>query len=1201
MNKPSFSFFPFFFLFLFLLFLIISLFFFLSSSQEKTISFLKNLSSFLYSSFFSQKQPQTLTQIEQDQQQIITKQSLINAIHKAALAYWKQRVEIKVGDEIFYGYSGSQTLIDPLHPSLICPSLQDCPQEGYRICDPDDSECLSSYDPTKYDPTNPDTFPTCTTAQIAQDIGRCLPDRYYASDWGWLREPHIFHEHEDSPGHPGVAYGFLRAYQATKDKFLKRVAKALGDTLLDAQKALGCGGWGQDMGPIGFDRNPNSPTFKHYVDFNTWKVYNPWAGRGNVDESGTDLDNICSFDGASWIPGLYLLRLYQVLKDEGDPDADKYLQGAKDLADAIVAFKDVYDQEGNPGDDTGYNPGNGGKPFYPYGIGGIPQMWPYDRVKEQLIPIGGPGGTMRGAYYPYAVMITLNDFAMGNALMFLIEFWKEAKDNPQLQSEEQTYLEAIRLNIDYLIYVFRHNANNGTTYDENGRGGFALQYWINDGSDISSRPTWARRYELPGFSISTHIIDGVLLKWWQLEDNDAEINLVNPNTNQTILGPENRKKAIEDVLTKYYLYYKYDVPKANERPYCEILENTLGEGCCCGNPEYDPDNIFSYIWWKYYNFDPNIKDEQGNSLLNTFVGTKKGGWVAYYGEEALRDTVLGRGLTYSLEHRINAILKENDDGEYVDLNTTHYTFELDPDLRLLFKNYWEPNIGRAKDAFSIFDDATGLFKVGGIPFIREEINGKEYQWIDNFYRFQAQMSFLVWGLEHIQEIIVDDDIPDDQQLAVTDSDGDGYNNSEDPDPYDSRSLPGYPRYSTFDGETTEFIFYCNPSQDANCDQYHSLQYVKNPILNKEGIAKLEFQGTINFLDEPNLDENLSLEPNQITINTKELPNLAQIPLTITFYNVNLQNPQIVCSNPSHCPSISSSNYDRTNNIFTLTLNSGFPSNKQNFSLSLQEFPSCNPGDTKPCDNQSGVCQGAEQTCSPQRTWPGCTIGTYQQHSLHYEHPRERTCNDGLDNDCDGKTDLEDSDCHCPSARPPHSYQSLHSYFSQLSSSLPSFISQNPSNYHPQSSRFQTEIEDDHTPSHRKKIKRIKKQDDNNPIIEFEDTNPLYLKDFLILNPQTHCPQPLNLDNILSIDETNHRILLNIPSQDTQYQHLREVLSNKPAIITFHNITFSSPLIKKDGQLCTPPQCQIIEYNKQTHTLKVRVQGFSEYEVINVRK
>jgi len=66
---------------------------------------------------------------------------------------------------------------------------------------------------------------------------------------------------------------------------------------------------------------------------------------------------------------------------------------------------------------------------------------------------------------------------------------------------------------------------------------------------------------------------------------------------------------------------------------------------------------------------------------------------------------------------------------------------------------------------------------------------------------------------------------------------------------------------------------------------------------------------------------------------------------------------------------------------------------------------CEPGETKVCDNQEGVCKGSEQTCTHEGDWPGCVYT-----SINGYESAEATCDDGLDNDCDGLTDCDDPDC-----------------------------------------------------------------------------------------------------------------------------------------------------------------------------------------------
>ena len=64
-----------------------------------------------------------------------------------------------------------------------------------------------------------------------------------------------------------------------------------------------------------------------------------------------------------------------------------------------------------------------------------------------------------------------------------------------------------------------------------------------------------------------------------------------------------------------------------------------------------------------------------------------------------------------------------------------------------------------------------------------------------------------------------------------------------------------------------------------------------------------------------------------------------------------------------------------------------------------------------CSNQRGVCSGSKVTCQ-NGGYPACGAGQY---GSHYEST-ESSCDDGKDNDCDGKTDCTennpDPDCSC---------------------------------------------------------------------------------------------------------------------------------------------------------------------------------------------
>jgi hypothetical protein len=64
---------------------------------------------------------------------------------------------------------------------------------------------------------------------------------------------------------------------------------------------------------------------------------------------------------------------------------------------------------------------------------------------------------------------------------------------------------------------------------------------------------------------------------------------------------------------------------------------------------------------------------------------------------------------------------------------------------------------------------------------------------------------------------------------------------------------------------------------------------------------------------------------------------------------------------------------------------------------------CSPGISRPCGDlpNLGECEQAEVTCGEDGKWGECTGGVW---------PTQELCDDDLDNDCDGDTDEQDSDC-----------------------------------------------------------------------------------------------------------------------------------------------------------------------------------------------
>jgi len=73
-------------------------------------------------------------------------------------------------------------------------------------------------------------------------------------------------------------------------------------------------------------------------------------------------------------------------------------------------------------------------------------------------------------------------------------------------------------------------------------------------------------------------------------------------------------------------------------------------------------------------------------------------------------------------------------------------------------------------------------------------------------------------------------------------------------------------------------------------------------------------------------------------------------------------------------------------------------------------------DSCKCPKQNGVCAGSVRTClapvfvsATNSYWSTCGDDTYSSHNIYYER-QEVTCNDGLDNDCDGLIDSADTQC-----------------------------------------------------------------------------------------------------------------------------------------------------------------------------------------------
>jgi len=89
---------------------------------------------------------------------------------------------------------------------------------------------------------------------------------------------------------------------------------------------------------------------------------------------------------------------------------------------------------------------------------------------------------------------------------------------------------------------------------------------------------------------------------------------------------------------------------------------------------------------------------------------------------------------------------------------------------------------------------------------------------------------------------------------------------------------------------------------------------------------------------------------------------------------------------------------------------------------------------------------------------------------------------------------------------------------------------------------------------------------------------------LIRFNETGCYNPVHIDPLIEFED--RKVIVH----SSDFDEL-----NKSADITYYNVDFENPIIKKDGQNCK--ECRIISYNKSSGELVVEVEGFSEYEVI----
>ncbi|MBU0717820.1 MAG: hypothetical protein KJ749_06180 [Planctomycetes bacterium] len=582
------------------------------------------------------------------------KQTILNNITRAAHAMWDQRgvLEGHHTGRTFYGYCGKITVDDPVN-------------------------------------------------------------RYYFSDGDWVPEPHVYHQEEHHVGHAGVGWGFLRAYEATRDRFLLRAAKELGDTLLSIQgeSSPGNGFW-YDVGLVATDRMPDSPTYGETIQLDQWTNLFAWGSHLNLQPHHL---GVSSFDGVSAAPALFLLRLYQACPED-DPDRGRYLEGAGRVADAIVGLKDAVDPDApDPADN------------HPYENGGIPGVWPIDLVRQRLdghLP-SEPGWPALLVFHP-----TTNDYAMANALFFLIEFWREAQRNPAL--DDQAYLDSIRLNIQYLEDVF----NRSAALQPTNRGGFAQQYDLYTGL-----PSIGREIEPPAFDSRSPLAEHILLKWWEQPECSATC-----------------RADIEDILERLFKYWKYDVAPVNSR----------WPECPGSTRAYDAADVATWEYYKWYSALPDFRDCAGNvvPLAEPIVSDDNGNF--YYNDEAMDPANVGSWWMWAHRNMIGRIRNFLDENNTTDPEADSLILhEGDPDGGAQWRRSIVPldadlavfhtDLRRytTKTALDDIDDATGL-----VHLSTATIGGRERQVISD-QRFFTVLKTLTEALEELPG-------------SLEDSDGDGF-------------------------------------------------------------------------------------------------------------------------------------------------------------------------------------------------------------------------------------------------------------------------------------------------------------------------------------------------------------------------------------------------------------------------------------------
>ena len=512
------------------------------------------------------------------------------------------------------------------------------------------------------------------------------------------------------------------------------------------------------------------------------------AGHANYQEQ---FRNLSCFDGISQLCGYYQLRLAEALPD-GDSDKIKFFKSAKWLADTIIEFKDVYDEDGE---------------FYPYGPtgrgpipngGGVPQAFPYHVLKDSQWGIDESEGYKEALkshgfpnYYPSNLMPTGNDAALLRVVHFQIAFWEAVDRNPEMLAqagpsksgkiyEPNDYLDSVFYNAQYVCDLQRINA------DAQGEGGWGAEYWFNDGSDKSGYPCFARGTEGPGrFWLTKSFMPEVLIKAYIFADGLEK-------EGRYVTKVQHLKAEIQKAIKGWAIWSYFNVPPVND-PNNQAMIDALriyGEAFPAKAAtvekwinNFNPNDRKTFQYWEQVNMNP----EWGPMYSPAYTRN----YVTYYGPDVWLTLANGHfthpaSWTNSGPHLQagSVIVDKTDPNTDIDIwhgngdrhdTTVAYHFSVDTETNIFGKWGLSGYVGIGQ-AVNMWIPEKGFFQTGTLTR-----NGIDYETTGDD-QFCWRIRQVAWGAK-IQQI----------PGEITDSDGDGVSDSDEQqlgsDRFDSSSKP----------------------------------------------------------------------------------------------------------------------------------------------------------------------------------------------------------------------------------------------------------------------------------------------------------------------------------------------------------------------------------------------------------------------------